>query len=310
MRLDEKTSKCNKKCRKFGKAECPARCKVEGDDCVDPEEASDGDYCEDATVTNAEWYNPRTTLAAAKAACNDDSNCIGLYQGKDKKWARLKAGARTWGENKPNNNVQTAMAKPGTGSCPGGPEECDGSMETKLVDPTEASRTYSSFHSAGLRASSIGGGPAWAAKNKAQGEWMQIDLGEIRLVAGVATKGRSNFSQWVKTYKVQVGETTSSLIDVDGGKLFGGNSNRSTKVEQTFAKPVMARYVRILPMSWTGHVSMRAAVLVEECVPEESESTDPSEEECQAKESKNACLMRKCGWNEKKEKVPTAWPLV
>eukprot|EP00497_Spongosphaera_streptacantha_P003055 TRINITY_DN36_c0_g1_i2.p2 TRINITY_DN36_c0_g1~~TRINITY_DN36_c0_g1_i2.p2 ORF type:complete len:210 (-),score=56.68 TRINITY_DN36_c0_g1_i2:27-656(-) len=209
MRLDEKTSKCNKKCRKFGKAECPARCKVEGDDCVDPEEASDGDYCEDATVTNAEWYNPRTTLAAAKAACNDDSNCIGLYQGKDKK-----------------------------------------------------------------------------------------------------TKGRSNFSQWVKTYKVQVGETTSSLIDVDGGKLFGGNSNRSTKVEQTFAKPVMARYVRILPMSWTGHVSMRAAVLVEECVPEESESTDPSEEECQAKESKNACLMRKCGWNEKKEKVPTAWPLV
>jgi len=73
----------------------------------------------------------------------------------------------------------------------------------------------------------------------------------------------------VKTYKVQVGNTMTSFDDVDGGKVFTGNSNRSTQIEQKFAKPVMARYVRIWPQSWQGHVSMRAAVLVADCVPAE-----------------------------------------
>jgi len=61
---NEKTGKCNKRCRKFGKAECPAgRCKVEGDDCTDPEDPTQ-EECEakesknGCLLRNCGWNEP------------------------------------------------------------------------------------------------------------------------------------------------------------------------------------------------------------------------------------------------------------
>ena len=43
---------------------------------------------------------------------------------------------------------------------------------------------------------------AWVAKNRKNGEWLQIDLVQISIVKGIATQGRRGAHQWVKTYQL------------------------------------------------------------------------------------------------------------
>ena len=69
--------------------------------------------------------------------------------------------------------------------------------------------------------------------------------------------------QYVKSYKVQVSGDGSSWSDVDGGQVFTANSAANNdKVENLFASPVSARFVRIVVQTWNRHISMRSGVLV------------------------------------------------
>eukprot|EP00497_Spongosphaera_streptacantha_P000711 TRINITY_DN146_c0_g2_i4.p2 TRINITY_DN146_c0_g2~~TRINITY_DN146_c0_g2_i4.p2 ORF type:complete len:222 (+),score=47.95 TRINITY_DN146_c0_g2_i4:501-1166(+) len=77
-----KPAKCNKKCQKFGKADCPAgRCKVDGDDCADVESAGlpklptePGCYihapkkCGKRPVMNDAWYSDNHRGSATNEA--------------------------------------------------------------------------------------------------------------------------------------------------------------------------------------------------------------------------------------------------
>ena len=54
----------------------------------------------------------------------------------------------------------------------------------------------------------LNGHDSWAPAALDVHQWLQVDLGlnNHNSVAGVATQGRSNFNQWVKTYKLQFGK--------------------------------------------------------------------------------------------------------
>ena len=41
-------------------------------------------------------------------------------------------------------------------------------------------------------------------------------------------------------------------------KVFQGNSNRNTTVRQNVSPVIIARYIRLHPKTWHGHISMRA----------------------------------------------------
>jgi hypothetical protein len=43
---------------------------------------------------------------------------------------------------------------------------------------------------------------SWTARKQDQNQWIQIDLGEEEIITAIATQGRSNYNQWVKTYSV------------------------------------------------------------------------------------------------------------
>ena len=43
---------------------------------------------------------------------------------------------------------------------------------------------------------------AWSAKLNNKGQWLEADLGETTAVAMVATQGRYDHDQWVKSFKV------------------------------------------------------------------------------------------------------------
>ena len=48
----------------------------------------------------------------------------------------------------------------------------------------------------------VGYASAWRTRNKEQGQWIQVDLGDVTKVTKIGTQGRGDSSQWVTKYKV------------------------------------------------------------------------------------------------------------
>ena len=123
--------------------------------------------------------------------------------------------------------------------------------------------------------------PGWISgavndENPGLGEWLLIDAGVVRTVAGVATQGRGDGSndQWVSSFKVSVSVDNTTWTAVDGGATLGcflspgcgatfvGNTDTDTVVKNKFSGVVHARYVRIEVVTWEQHIAMRAALLL------------------------------------------------
>ena len=100
----------------------------------------------------------------------------------------------------------------------------------------------------------------WCASANSVGQWIQLDNGKVGSISGIVTQGRKDAAQWVKSFKVKYKDESGSWWDIDG-KTFPGNVDKSSKVITTFSKPVRARYIRIYPQTWNGHMSMRADMI-------------------------------------------------
>lgn len=46
---------------------------------------------------------------------------------------------------------------------------------------------------------------SWSTKFNKAGEWLQVDLGEERLLTNLSTQGRPSKDQWVKSYNILFG---------------------------------------------------------------------------------------------------------
>ena len=61
----------------------------------------------------------------------------------------------------------------------------------------------------------IGG---WVPKTQDYGQFIQVDLGKIDKITGLATQGREDSSQWVKSYFIS--------YSVEGGPFLPYNNNQ------------------------------------------------------------------------------------
>ena len=43
---------------------------------------------------------------------------------------------------------------------------------------------------------------AWSAKTNDKGQWIQVNLGEMKEITKIGLQGRQDYSQWVTKYKV------------------------------------------------------------------------------------------------------------
>lgn len=73
-----------------------------------------------------------------------------------------------------------------------------------------------------LNRRSRGGRGAWVSKHKNQKEWIQVDLGTVSRVKGVATQGRYEANQRVTSYTLG--------YSIDGNKFRLYRDGRSVKV--------------------------------------------------------------------------------
>nr|XP_039252074.1 lactadherin-like [Styela clava] len=105
---------------------------------------------------------------------------------------------------------------------------------------------------------------SWCALASRSGEWVQVDLQKPRPITGVVTQGRTRYGQYVKSFKVQYGNSVLALrtYQENGSeKIFKANNDMNTPVENRFEEAIEARYIRIYPVNYISHMSMRLELL-------------------------------------------------
>nr|XP_039266363.1 lactadherin-like [Styela clava] len=101
-----------------------------------------------------------------------------------------------------------------------------------------------------------------------KGEWLQVDFGRSELVGGIITQGRDAVAQWVASFTVSCGLSTSSLATIQESgveKIFAGNSDVDTKVINMFPKPITCRFIRVHPQTWYIYINMRVEFIKGVC---------------------------------------------
>lgn len=104
----------------------------------------------------------------------------------------------------------------------------------------------------------------WSAVRNNLHQWIQIDLRTKTRVTQVATQGRRSdtYEQWVTRYKLLFSDDGISYegFVAQGDsvvKEFEGNSDRDTVKTNSLIPPIKARYIRLAPTAWNGHISAR-----------------------------------------------------
>ncbi|KAK7119288.1 hypothetical protein R3I94_021208 [Phoxinus phoxinus] len=126
---------------------------------------------------------------------------------------------------------------------------------------------FSSWIASKARLNSQGFGCAWLSKFQDTNQWLQIDLKEIKAVSGIMTQGRCDSDEWVTKYTVQyrTNEKLNWIYYKDqtgNNRVFYGNSDRSSTVQNLLRPPIVARYIRILPLGWHTRIAIRMELLL------------------------------------------------
>ncbi|ELT90140.1 hypothetical protein CAPTEDRAFT_68275, partial [Capitella teleta] len=98
--------------------------------------------------------------------------------------------------------------------------------------------------------------------------WIEVDLLDNRLVGGIVTWGRGygDYDQYAKTFKIEYRVDGSNdwtkYTDASGRIMtFVGNEERYQPVLNDFAVTIVARYIRLYPLNWKGHPTIRWEIL-------------------------------------------------
>ena len=134
---------------------------------------------------------------------------------------------------------------------------------TECSYPTET--VYTASSNAGLshlpgHAEFNVNGHSWAAHGSQlnTNQWLDIDLINDEKVCAIETKGRETADQWVTQYELL---TSNDGVTYESAGIYEGNIDRDSIVRHDLE--ITCRHLRIRPLTWNGHISMRANVRIE-----------------------------------------------
>jgi len=93
-----------------------------------------------------------------------------------------------------------------------------------------------------------GQGRVCKAEGSTTNEHLQVDLGRELEINAVATQGASSRGAWVEKYTLAFSNDGRHWALAN--KPFSGNADASGVVKNSLPRPVLARYVRIIPSEW------------------------------------------------------------
>ncbi|XP_072016865.1 hyalin-like [Amphiura filiformis] len=148
----------------------------------------------------------------------------------------------------------------------------DGEITKYQISASSVHGACPSIKSARLNSlmEAVGNGGAWCALTIDLNQWIQVNFYIITRVTGVMTQGRNDIDgdsgQWVTKYQVQHSSDEVTWlyiqnIDNQTDQVFEGNWDSDTIVTNVFSTPVQTNLIRIIPIKWNYHISLRFEVL-------------------------------------------------
>ncbi|XP_054031043.1 adipocyte enhancer-binding protein 1 [Dryobates pubescens] len=108
---------------------------------------------------------------------------------------------------------------------------------------------------------------AWCAEDDgSRAQWLEVDSRRSTKFSGVVTQGRDSqiHEDFVTSFYVGFSNDSQTWVMYSNGyeeMKFYGNVDKDTPVLTEFPEPVVARYIRIYPLTWNGSLCMRLEVL-------------------------------------------------
>ncbi|XP_066485310.1 contactin-associated protein 1 [Tiliqua scincoides] len=143
-----------------------------------------------------------------------------------------------------------------------------GHCEYELVGPLYVWNMGASSRSSIFRAATfarIYGAGGWSPDPQDKHPWLQIDLTKKARINAIATQGTFNSYNWVTRYIVLYGDHPSNwkpYFQQGSNWTFFGNVNDSGVVLHKLHNPILARYLRIIPVAWNprGSIGLRVGL--------------------------------------------------
>jgi hypothetical protein len=98
-----------------------------------------------------------------------------------------------------------------------------------------------------------------------------MNLGSIKYVNGIVTQGRGDgCGQYVSSYDILTSENGELFISKG---VYSGNTSDGSNRQYSVFESTKAQFVKVIPISWNSHISMRVDALI--CINDDisSEST-------------------------------------
>uniref|UniRef100_A0AAQ5ZUT6 ferroxidase n=1 Tax=Amphiprion ocellaris TaxID=80972 RepID=A0AAQ5ZUT6_AMPOC len=148
-------------------------------------------------------------------------------------------------------------------------------MESQLIEDGQitASSTASSWYSGPwkpslARLNKQGTINAWRAKYNDMSQWLKVELPQVKKITGIITQGAKSLGSemFVTSYILQYSDNgihwTDYTDDEDQPhRIFIGNKNNNDHVKNYIYPPIFSRFVKIVPKSWSGSITMRIELL-------------------------------------------------
>lgn len=101
----------------------------------------------------------------------------------------------------------------------------------------------------------------WAAGANDTNQFIRLNYEEPVTMTGIVTQGRANGAQWVTSAHIDVSMNGTNWTRVVSNATL--NSNYTDDIKVLFPTPVFAKYIRINPLTWINHITMRMGVILE-----------------------------------------------
>ncbi|XP_038046744.1 lactadherin-like [Patiria miniata] len=144
----------------------------------------------------------------------------------------------------------------------------DGRIRNESITASSVWGNFTNHAPPRARLNTQGHAAAWvSAGNSDPNPWIQVDFVSMVTITGLITQGRGDQvdTQWVTEYQVTYsddGQSWNHMTDADGASVkFAGNSDRNTLVTARFSSALHTRILRIHPLEWSTHCSMRFEVI-------------------------------------------------
>ncbi|EDO40691.1 predicted protein, partial [Nematostella vectensis] len=112
---------------------------------------------------------------------------------------------------------------------------------------------------------------SWCTTKDDGQRFLQVDLQHPVKLTGIGTQGQVSTDQWVTKYRIEYSinnigwnnytENSQLKVRTAKTKVFSGNDDKDTISIRHLRHPVMARFIRIYPLTWHGRlICMRSEI--------------------------------------------------